>query len=58
MQVARGLPVLPRVPISKAEAKRRSAVMLLPLGVALLGAQAFVKQRLYSAEICKSVIEG
>jgi hypothetical protein len=31
--------------------------MLLPLGMALLAAQAFVEQRLYSADICKNVIE-
>jgi hypothetical protein len=32
--------------------------MLLPLGVALLGAQDFVEERLYSADICKNVLEG
>lgn len=57
LQVARGLPVLPKVPLTKAEARRRRRVMLLPLGMALLAAQAFVEQRLYSADICKNVIE-
>lgn len=57
MQVARGLPVLPKMPLTKAEARRRRRVMLLPLGMALLAAQAFVEQRLYSADICKNVIE-
>jgi len=32
--------------------------MLLPLGMALMGAQAFVERRLHSADICKNVIEG
>ena len=58
VQVARGLPVLPRVPLTRAEVRRRRRLMLLPLGMALLGAQAFVEQRLYSADICKNVIEG
>lgn len=58
VQVARGLPLLPRVPISGAEAMRRRRVMLLPLGMALMAAQAFVERRLYSADICKNVIEG
>lgn len=58
VQVARGLPLLPRVPLSRAEARRRRTLMLLPLGMALLAAQAFVEQRLYSADICKNVIEG
>ncbi len=58
VQVARGLPVLPLVPLSRAEGRRRRRMMLLPLGMALLGAQAFVEQRLYSADICKNVTEG
>ena len=58
VQVARGLPLLPRVALSRAEAMRRRTLMVLPLGMALLAAQAFVEQRLYSADICKNVIEG
>ena len=57
-QVARGLPALPPVPLSRRERARRSAMALLPLGMALLAAQSWVEERLYSAEICHSVIMG
>ncbi len=56
LQVALGLPLLPKVPITKAEAKRRASVKLLPLGMALLAAESFVQERLYSADICKNVL--
>ena len=56
VQVALGLPLLPKVPITKAEAKRRASVKLLPLGMALLAAESFVQERLYSADICKNVL--
>lgn len=56
LQVALGLPLLPKVPISRAEAKRRASVKLLPLGMALLAAESFVQERLYSADICKNVL--
>ena len=48
--------MLPKVPITKAEAKRRASVKLLPLGMALLAAESFVQERLYSADICKNVL--
>ena len=56
LQVALGLPLLPKVPITQAEAKRRASVKLLPLGMALLAAESFVQERLYSADICKNVL--
>ncbi len=55
-QVALGLPLLPKVPITKAEAKRRASVKLLPLGMALLAAESFVQERLHSADICMSIL--
>lgn len=55
-QVALGLPLLPKVPITKAEAKRRASVKLLPLGMALLAAESFVQERLHSADICMTVL--
>jgi hypothetical protein len=58
LQVARGLPALPLVPLRGREARRRSTMALLPLGMALLAAQSFVEERLYSADICKNVIMG
>ena len=58
LQVARGLPILPAVPLSRRERRHRSNVALLPLGMAVLAAQSFVEQRLYSADICRNLIEG
>ena len=55
-QVALGLPLLPKVPISRTEAKRRASVKLLPLGMALLAAESFVQERLHSADICMNVL--
>ena len=56
LQVALGLPLLPKVPISRTEAKRRASVKLLPLGMALLAAESFVQERLHSADICMNVL--
>ena len=58
LQVARGLPILPAVPLSRRERKHRANMALLPLGMAVLAAQSFVEQRLYSADICRNLIEG
>lgn len=58
LQVARGLPILPAVPLSRRELRHRSNMALLPLGMAVLAAQSFVEQRLYSAHICKNIVEG
>ena len=56
IQVALGLPILPKLSFRRSETKRRANMMLLPLGMALLGAQEFVEERLFSAEICKDAI--